>query len=340
MGDFLSSLFYLLSLSHLNKPHCQTRSPNKMGDFIEITEVWLVVGVIQILTEYPLLPAHIISSLMKVASSAVRGCSTVKREVKFSATTKRRKFEVGGRRFADDFSLQSIPKWMRKRVVPPSSFEVDIANCYPTIMLGLCEDRVPCPTLKDYVRNRNGCIDHVSRSLGVNKDKAKELILIILNFGNWKKKLAEERKISVVDVPVCQFLDDLKADSWVAREYIKESSMYKRLKSEIEKKQPGETHYRYDTLTMASVLEANERCMLDGMMKVCAEEFSIFPSTLLHDGFIVSKAVIHGSDITIDPDVGLVVKVADLESRLSKAITDLMGYNVEIKVYVKFCLNK
>lgn len=307
------------------------------GDVLELVEVWMLTGIIHILSEYPLLPSFIIVQLMGVALRSAAGSDMIKHRVIFDTNTKTRRFESKGRRYARGFSLQNVHKWIRKSVLPVSSFEVDISNCYPSIILGICEKNIACDNLDNYVRNRRTFLRLISDCLSVRMDTAKELVLVVLSGGRWRNHLAGIQRIEPGQVKKCPFLDNLQIDIELARDHIKKTQKYKDIKKTIRREYPDEQEAKQDSLSFSVFLEQNERRILDIIMEFSSSEFNIKASSLLHDGFIVCESFIDGEYIIPDPRDSLRIPIKTFQDVLSQRASEAVGYHIEIKVHTYCC---
>lgn len=69
--------------------------------------------------------------------------------------------------------------------------DVDISNCHPTLLLQIAEHNdIKCKYLRKYVNNRDDYLNLIIETYNVDKNKAKELFIIMLylgSFNTWKK---------------------------------------------------------------------------------------------------------------------------------------------------------
>jgi hypothetical protein len=91
-----------------------------------------------------------------------------------------------GRMVSDKFNIQSMEKEIRTILIEDLYYDVDIANCGPTILSHLCkEHKINCKNLNEYINNRNKIIDEL---LYLNSNKKynniKEAINSLINNGN------------------------------------------------------------------------------------------------------------------------------------------------------------
>lgn len=304
-----------------------------MGDVVTNLELWKTSGIVDVLMHYPLLNAFMTIMLMKIALRAVIDSDVIKHKVQFNTQTKhaRSEYDSKGRRFAETFSLQGIDKWIRKRVVPDGSFEVDIENCYPSILLGICaEKRLRTPCLSAYVSNRRACMAEIGRDLRIKHDVAKELILVVMNGYSWWFHLCRIQGKERQQIGACKFLDDLQRELQSIRMFVKESADYKSVLGAIRDKKPELDEAKLATLAFAVMLEQKERKILDLVVTTCWTHFGFGVSTLLHDGFIASGATFSGDVIKVGNKLN---EITFVESVLSSKCTADFGFNISIKVH-------
>lgn len=327
---------FLISLSLKQKKtkhsiHAGLIPLKAMGDVVTYAEVWSTDGIVHVLMTYPGLKTFFILMLVKIALGTVLGNNFCEHKVSFNTKTKhaRSSIESKGRRFAEAFSLQTIDGWIRRKVVPRGSFEVDIANCYPSILCGLTKGRVKTPWLTGYITNRQSCIEEICKTLGVKHDIAKELVLVVLNGFSWRFRLAKLKGCDIQSVGVCRFLDGLQTEMKDIRQFVKGSTEFKSLKSKIRTEKPGEQEERYDTLAFSILLEQKERAILDHLIQSSRIHFGFEVNTILHDGFIVSRATIEGDMIQNGTKV---FNVSFVESVLSEKAANDFGFDIRVKI--------
>ena len=88
-----------------------------------------------------------------------------------------------GRRFATH-SLQCMARPIRHTLAHKVYDDIDIKNAHPTLCVQICEElSIPCEYIKAYIQNRDCFLDEIAKDNQVSKDKAKEVVLSILNGG-------------------------------------------------------------------------------------------------------------------------------------------------------------
>lgn len=297
-----------------------------MGDTVQFFEIWTAIGIAEVLKSYPMANALLVLMLIRMALKHNTG-GVIKNNMKFSTETKnaRKGFDSKGRRFAEGFSLQTVSKYIRKRVVPKGSFEVDIVNCYPAILMGLARGKVRTTTLASYVNNRASCYAEVTADLRVKHDVAKEVILVIISGKSWRWYLARQRNVNPKEIPNCKFLDDLQTEMLNIRRILKASEEYRKIVTELKDVDKA----RVETLAFSLLLERNERKILDTLIESSYTHFEFTVSTLLHDGFVVANARVEEGTIK---NGSKEFEVAFVERVLSSRCTEEYGHDITIKV--------
>lgn len=88
-------------------------------------------------------------------------------------------------------SLCCVRRALRHTLCKGTYVDIDIKNCHPTILLQLCQkNNIECKYLAKYVNNREKYLKQVQDTYKVNRDKAKNLFIILAYFGslkNWKE---------------------------------------------------------------------------------------------------------------------------------------------------------
>lgn len=305
-----------------------------MGDVVHQFEMWSAAGIAGILAHYPLLNVVMTLWLLRVALKVGFDRESIENKVQFSTDSKARNgLDSKGRRFANAFSLQTVDKWIRKRVVPEGSFEIDIANCYPSILLGVCKNKTKTPWLMSYVVNRKSCLQEIGGNLGIKHDLAKDLILVVLNKGSWRFHLASKKGVDMRSLPGCPYLDGLQAEVNSIRKFVMQTEEYKQIEKKVRKERLKLHEARYETLSFSIFLEQKERAILDTVITASASHFGFNVSSLLHDGFIVSGSTLHQGIIK---NGSKQFEVGFVESVLSGKCTEDFGFDIQVKVRLLF----
>lgn len=303
-------------------------------DTLVLQEAWSYGGITSVLSGFPLLPSFIIVSLMRIAFGlAVDGliaCNTT-----FSTITEKRPFNTNGRRYVNGFSYQTYPKWLRNRCLPDGSFEVDIVNCFPTIIANFCRDKHGCKVLSEYIDRREVYLKSISEILGVDRDFCKRLILVIIQGRNWRYFLAKKLSIRPERVRACKFLDDLQCEMEIIRDTILKSSEAVGIKDEFKRNGvfEGWEARKIINMTFSIFLERKERQIMDCMIEFLRGSFNIQPGTLMHDGFIASfESTISGEFIQVSRSDQQNIPVETVREAVEAHITNKLGVNIKINI--------
>ena len=80
-------------------------------------------------------------------------------------------------------SLQTLKREIKGFLTEGITTDIDIANCHPTILLELCIlNNYECPNLKQYVNDRENTLINIMDLDSINREKAKEKLLTIINY--------------------------------------------------------------------------------------------------------------------------------------------------------------
>lgn len=254
-------------------------------DTLLLQELWSTEGISAVLSGFPVLPTFMLVTMLRMALSAVIGERAIN-NVAYSTKTPKRQFDSKGRRYAESFSYQSAPSWMRKHCSEPGSFEVDISNCYPSILANVCRDKCPCPSLQFYLGNRDQVLVDIQRAVKIDRSEAKQLILAIVFGSAWRYYLAKKLSIRPERVYPCEFLDCLQAEMATIRTVVASLDESKQIKGELEA--TGMPRHKIPSMCFSVFLERKERLVIDSMLLFFAVDLDIKAATLLHDGFIVN----------------------------------------------------
>jgi hypothetical protein len=80
-------------------------------------------------------------------------------------------------------SLQTLKREIKGFLTEGITTDIDMANCHPTILLELCiSNNFECPNLKQYVNDRENTLINIMDLDCINRENAKEKLLIIINY--------------------------------------------------------------------------------------------------------------------------------------------------------------
>jgi hypothetical protein len=89
-----------------------------------------------------------------------------------------------GRLFAQNSSLQGLPREIRNSIAYGLYHDIDMKNAHPTLLSQYCRiNGIRCDILEQYVKNRDEIIDKIIISTEISRDDAKHNFLSILNGG-------------------------------------------------------------------------------------------------------------------------------------------------------------
>ena len=181
-----------------------------------------------------------------------------------------KRLKTYGRLFAQNPSLQNLPREIRNSIANETYYDVDIKNCHPQILYQLCKKHeISCESLETFVKNRDAVISQMcERNFGMDKDIAKNTLLSVIN-GGGVVDFQEDRFVS-------KFREEMKnIHSIVCRMNIEEyEKMKKRKVDNIKGK------------TMNVILCKEEHRILMNAVKFMRDE-GYLVDVLVFDGFMV-----------------------------------------------------
>lgn len=99
-----------------------------------------------------------------------------------------------GRFFAGgSLSLQNLEREIRQTIAQDYYIDIDIKNSHPAILSYLCEQKgFECKYLNQYVDNREQTLQNLMDACGINREKAKQVYLAVMNGGDKDFKYLKE----------------------------------------------------------------------------------------------------------------------------------------------------
>jgi hypothetical protein len=87
-----------------------------------------------------------------------------------------------GRLFADNASLQGLPREFRNALSQGLYWDIDMKNAHPTLLSQYCKKNgIRCDVLEEYIENRDAILETLCADNEMDKSDAKTLFLSILN---------------------------------------------------------------------------------------------------------------------------------------------------------------
>lgn len=124
------------------------------------------------------------------------------------------------RLWACEHSLQNIARQIRHTLCKDTMWDIDVANCHPSILLYLSEkENIPHELLSNFINGRTRLISEMMEEFDISKDCAKHMILSIFNGGKIDDQFKKEN-IPVEIIP--KWLIDLQNElSFIEGEILK-----------------------------------------------------------------------------------------------------------------------
>jgi hypothetical protein len=139
---------------------------------------------------------------------------------------KTRKLMNYGRVFPSrSLGLFSFRKQIRGALAYGLYVDIDISNCHPTLLYQIAvSNNIECKYLKKYINDRDKYLNIVMTHYNVSKDQAKELFIMMLYFGSFKRWAKENNIDGEIIKPIEKLKDELKSIGNVLLENNKELS--------------------------------------------------------------------------------------------------------------------
>ena len=180
-----------------------------------------------------------------------------------------------GRLYGTGF--QGVPGFVRRLCAPVSYRDVDIENCYPTILVQEFEKHgIQCPNLRVYIENREAIILSDIREYGVTRKVAKTAYLKILFRG---KPDYPSRALAALD----------KEIGSVAKQLWAKDSFKEIRRLVINKYETDEYNNKYGTF-LSYVAQVAERKIIDCAINFFRNDKKIDVVCNMFDGFMVDGA--------------------------------------------------
>jgi hypothetical protein len=224
-----------------------------------------------------------------------------------------------GRRFAASPSLQTLPKYIRFKILGTKTTDIDFANCHPTLISAFAREAgLKNDALNSYISDREERLKEIMDHFSCSRDAAKKLMLMLsygANLTSKKKNSAFkewllEEAVTVTSLP--EFLKEFAEELKEVRGYILRRDDASWLSAE---------ERSYEARGMALYIQDIEDRLLrtcEGYMKY----LGINVQTLMFDGLMIT------GEISSDQLLGL-------ENILSSKINEELGLNINLKLTAK-----
>ena len=203
--------------------------------------------------------------------------------------------KTAGRLFAQNSSLQGLPREIRNALALGKYYDIDMKNAHPTILYQYCKSKgIGCEYLEKYVKNREVIINEISNDNNVPTEGIKQIILKALNGGytySYKSSFLDNfvKEIKTIHTLLCNL----------------NPAEYKKVKNRKEYNAEG---------SMVNVILCREEntILMNSVLFMKEEGYNV--DVLVFDGFMVRKG-----EKELTEDVLL---------KLNKYILDKTGYNI------------
>jgi len=193
-----------------------------------------------------------------------------------------------GRRYGKK-NIQGVMRYVRGMLLEGITTDIDIVNCHPTILLNLCQEQnIECAYLKQYINEREGCLEQIMELDGLNREDAKKKVLVSTNMG---KKIYTKSN----------FLKHYDKEMKMVQIKLQEVEEYKYI-TEYAKKD------NFNGSFVNHLLCVKENRILESMEEFCNMEADLEVHSLAFDGLQVYGTHYDNSDLLKDMEQFIVRK--------------------------------
>jgi hypothetical protein len=254
---------------------------------------------------------------------------------------KRKTYQRYGRVYpANKVGAILLRKEIRQTLYKYNMTDLDIVNAHPTILYQLCiQNNINCKYLERYVLNREKYLNELIETHKITRDQAKDLIIIIMYFGSYKKWLNDNNiKDKTLNKFCIKFINELHAIADVI--IIKNPKLYK----SIEKKNEIHIDKNNKASFLSSYLQEHEERILECIYLYCKNNNYIKDNvcSLCYDGIMIetinykdellnelNKEIIKNTGFNLkfivkDMDIDYIEDIKDIEISINKYVeTDM-----------------
>ena len=148
----------------------------------------------------------------------------------------------------------NLRKEIRGTLFIDSYVDIDVVNCHPAIIFQIAKSLdITCPSLENYINNREGILEEVQQFYSIDRNSAKKLFIILL-YGGGFKNWAKENSIQKEELDI---IKELRKELLCLRSKIVE--MNPLIHSEIQKEnKKDKTPYEITNRTVSHYIQAIE----------------------------------------------------------------------------------
>ena len=164
--------------------------------------------------------------------------------------------------------LSQFRKTIRHTVCDGDFTDIDIVNCFPSIITQICTKYgVDCSFMNEYVNNRNKYLDEWMDYYGVSKDVAKKLPIILFNFGSFNGWLKQNKVTKKTGITI--FIHNLIEETNKIGEWIIKNN--NDLVEAVKKHKEGKSQWNVNGSVVSYYLQEIENRILESMYDHCVE---------------------------------------------------------------------
>lgn len=180
-----------------------------------------------------------------------------------------------GRVYANNASLQNIPRFIRGALCYSNSIDIDAINAHPRLLQSICaQNGIGCPELTYYNGAREACLETFSDDDDLDRSQAKQLFLVSINS---EKKITKLGRKNIKNPFYIRFDKEMKYLQRALRE------KYPDIFEDIQNTNPQ----NHAGKMMAWILNVEEGKMLHRAVEFLENRYKI--NCLAFDGLMVDK---------------------------------------------------
>ncbi len=207
-----------------------------------------------------------------------------------------------GRLYAkNELSYQSLSRVLRNALACETHFDLDIANCNPTLLLQLCKKHEwNTPQLEMYINKRSYHLFSISEKFNCSYENAKQLVLSIINggsFESWARKQNSQKNPTPFLKEFILELFSIRTKIWDAYPQFHEDAFAK----VAQKKEKGKISAGPEATCMSYIITDIENTCLQAIRKYL-QIIGFEMTTLIFDGGLVKKNEEHELNAQIITD--------------------------------------
>lgn len=163
-----------------------------------------------------------------------------KNEIVYTTYNFSKSLQNYGRLFAQNTSLQGLPREIRNALAFGKYYDIDMKNAHPTLLSQYCNaNGIKCEIVDEYVKDRDTILSSICKDNRITRDEAKQTLLSILNGGKCEKVVSPfidkfKNEIKLIHKQICLLNPEEYKKVKTRKEYNQEGSMMNILLCKLE----------------------------------------------------------------------------------------------------------